>query len=97
MAEPPLESQPNGRDTAPKTTIHNDIIKHFPDLSDLSPLRAFSPAVLKDMGHKRVAELFVARFARVDDYVETPPGMEWFIAGAKRHAPAVEFLAARGG
>ncbi|KAJ7435282.1 hypothetical protein FB451DRAFT_1418301 [Mycena latifolia] len=41
----------------------------------------------------RAAELFVTRFARADDFVETPPGTGWLTAGAKRRAPAVEYLA----
>ncbi|KAJ7496394.1 hypothetical protein FB451DRAFT_1549558 [Mycena latifolia] len=117
MAEPP--PQPNGRDPAPKTTIHNHITKHSTTF-DLSPLlsafdafllsthqcaypqlivtcrgqqRAFSRTALKEMGQKRAAQLLVARFARADDYVETPPRTGWFVAGAKRHGPAVEYLA----
>ncbi|KAJ7457006.1 hypothetical protein FB451DRAFT_1275592 [Mycena latifolia] len=55
--------------------------------------RAFSRASLKAMGHKRAVDLFVVRFARVEDYVETPPGTGWIPTPARRIPPDMECLA----
>ncbi|KAJ7618944.1 hypothetical protein B0H17DRAFT_1219881 [Mycena rosella] len=58
-----------------------------------SQKRAFSRASLKEMGHKRAAQLFVTCFARAEDFVEEPPGTSWLSPSARRHPPAVECVA----
>ncbi|KAJ7686818.1 hypothetical protein B0H17DRAFT_704496 [Mycena rosella] len=55
--------------------------------------RAFSRGSLKAMGYKRAAELFIARFARAEDYVETAPGTGWIPMPGSRYPPDVDLLA----